>query len=536
MNLLKIARILDVNGNYLLADKLDKYAQQGVMNLDQRLIQNAEQYIMNWISSSIIDGDLPNADPQFKGQYFLGDLEVPNWLSPYVKSIDHNVNVGANGGYNASTKTLSIPKTIPKQQLLNFIKTMVHEIRHSIDPRNQNTRYMDFITNNFTRPSNVAMLIATDFEKTNIIPNYEQFVLNRLKDYLVSQNQLMEVVSDNELFQKYLADYKKVYDVNIFNKAMDSIKTNKNLYLNNPLEHSSQMGDVKALLSKENLDGVREFIKKNQGDNVSDLKLRSLLKNGLNPKSRNFEAFSQILEQVSGSQSATLSQIVKGIQDPKWQEQYLKQVSNAVSVYDTDRNGFKGLVRKENRLQPGVKSNPKFNLQDNAKAIKSREAFFGKVAQIEALAEQNPRAWNKFISSNFAMKMINGKIYNLFKGIGSGSKSLSQSIRGLNMNSPLWALLEPALEFGLYQFGLFLENPSAYNLETPEQKTIRDLNARINDILADNKIQDKRGYFIKNYGSYLKTLGTMEQNGLLSKFPAMGFNQFMNIGRNIGQK
>ena len=37
-------------------------------------------------------------------------------------------------------------------------------------------------------------------------------------------------------------------------------------------------------------------------------------------------------------------------------------------------------------------------------------------------------------------------------------------------------------------------------------------------------------------GNYLKTLGTMEQNGLLGKFPAMGFNQFQNIGRNIGQK
>jgi hypothetical protein len=510
-------------------------AQQGVMNLD-RIVRGAEEAITSWLRSSILDGDLPNADPQFKGQYFLGDLEVPNWLSPYVKSIDHNVNVGANGGYNASTKTLSIPKTIPKQELLNFIKTMVHEIRHSIDPRNQNTKYMDHITNNFTRPSNVAMLVATDFEKTNIIPNYEQFVLNRLKDYLISQNQLMEVVSNNELFQKYLADYKKVYDVNIFNKAIESIKTNKNLYLNNPLEHSSLMGDIKALLSKENLDKVREFIKKNQGDNLSDLQIRLMLKNGLNPNNRDFEAYSNILEQVSGSKSATLSQIVKGIQDPKWQEQYLKQVSNAVSVYNTDGNRFKGLVRKENLVQPGVKSNPKFNLQDNPKAIQTRAAFFSKAAQIEALAEKNPKAWSRFINSNFAMRMINNKILNLFKGIGSGSKSLSQSVKGLNMNSPYWALLEPALEFGLYQFGLFLENPKAYNLETPEQKTIRDLNSRINEILANNKITDKRGYFIKNYGSYLKTLGTMEQNGLLGKFPVMGFNQFQNIGRNIGQK
>jgi hypothetical protein len=48
MNLLKIARILDANGNYLLADKLDKYAQQGVMNLD-RILQGAEQAITSWL-------------------------------------------------------------------------------------------------------------------------------------------------------------------------------------------------------------------------------------------------------------------------------------------------------------------------------------------------------------------------------------------------------------------------------------------------------------------------------------------------------
>ena len=516
-----------------------KQAQQGVMNLDKRLIQDAEQNIINWVKSSIVDGDLPNADPKLKGQYFLGDLEIPKWLSPFVTSIDHNVNVGAAGSYNASTKTLSIPKTIQKLELSNFIKTLVHEIRHSIDPRNQNKKYRDYVLNNFTRPTNIAMFIATDFEKTNIIPSHEQFVLNRLKDYLVSQNQLMEVVSNNELFQNYLAQFKKVYDENTFNKAMESIKNNKSLYFNNPIEHSSQMGDIAKLLSKENLDKVREYLNKNEKKeyrNLSDLKFRLLIKNFANPKNTNFEIFSDILQYVTGNESAKLSQIVKGTQDPKWQEQYLKQVSNAVSVYNTDGNRFKGLVRKENRMQPGVKSNPKFNLEDNANAMKTRSAFFSKAAQIESLAEQNPKAWNKFINSNFAMKMISNKLLNAFKTIGTGSKSLSQSIKGLNMNSPLWALLEPALEFGLYQFGLYLENPSAYNLETPEQKTLKDLNARINTIIADPKITDKRGYFIQNYGSYLKTLGSMEQNSLLSKFPVMGFDKFQNIGRNIGQK
>jgi hypothetical protein len=50
------------------------------------------------------------------------------------------------------------------------------------------------------------------------------------------------------------------------------------------------------------------------------------------------------------------------------------------------------------------------------------------------------------------------------------------------------------------------------------------------------KIQDKRGAFLKGYGSYLKTLGTMEQNELLGKLSVMGFGNFMGIGRNIGQK
>jgi len=79
-------------------------------------------------------------------------------------------------------------------------------------------------------------------------------------------------------------------------------------------------------------------------------------------------------------------------------------------------------------------------MQEQIKFNMNRSAFFAKASQIEALAAKNPGAWNKFINSNFAMKMISGKIYNLFKGIGSGSKSLSQSVKGLNMNSPLLGL------------------------------------------------------------------------------------------------
>jgi hypothetical protein len=481
--------------------------------------------------SNVIDGDLPNAPKGYEGQYILSNIQIPQWLSKFVNQIKLEKSPSALGQFMYESKTLIIPFSIPKKQINLFITDILHEIRHSIDPKAQNEQYLKNIGNNFYFPGNIQRILSDWYDKTGNLMSYNQMILQ-----LTESKKRLEYPdykgNENELFNKLFQDMKKMYTKEMYEKVL---KTSNSLYFNNPMEHSSQLGDIKALLSKQNLDKVREYIKNTKKQNLSDLQLRLLLKNGLNPKSRDFETFSEIINEVSGNQGSSLSQIVKNTQDPKWQEQYLKQVSNAVSVYNKD-NRFLGLVRKENRMQPGVKSNPKFNLEDNAKAIKSREAFFGKVAQIEVLAEQNPKAWSRFINSNFAMKMISGKIYNLFKGIGSGSKSLSQSIKGLNMNSPYWALLEPALEFGLYQFGLFLENPSAYNLETPEQKTIRDLNARINEILANNKITDKRGYFIKNYGSYLKTLGSMEQNGLLGKFPVMGFNQFQNIGRNIGQR
>jgi hypothetical protein len=498
-------------------------AQQGVMNLD-RIYQGAEKAITSWLGD--MTTLLPSQPGEVEGGYFeFEDVEVPPFLKKYISTIDHNLPEGALGSYNSRTKSLSLPLRVPKNQYKNLLSTVLHEIRHSIDPRYNNSSLIENYKQLYNLPNALLKQIKNFNYTLGRIPTYEETI----RMLMLSNGESVDNTRAMEM-------WKQSYTKEAYNVAKSSFEKQTNLYLNNPLEHSSQMGDIKALLSKENLDTVREFIKKNQGDNVSDLKLRLLLKNGLNPNNLNFEAFSSIIQQVSGNQGSSLSQMVKGTQDPNWQSQYLKQVNNAVSVYNTDGNRFKGLVRKENLVQPGVKSNPKFNLEDNAQAIKTRAAFFSKSAQLESLAENNPRAWNKFINSTFATRMISTKLYNLFKGIGSGSKSLSQSIRGLNMNSPLWALLEPALEFGLYQFGLFLENPSAYNLETPEKMIIGQLNARINEIMSDPKIKDKRGYFVKNYGSYLKILGNMERNELLGKFPVMGFDRFQNIGRNIGQK
>lgn len=499
-------------------------AQRGIMNLD-RMFQGAEQAITSWLQNQVVlvpSG--PNEVYDKNGYFEFENMEIPPFLKKYISKVDHNVAQGTLGTYNPTTKTLSLPLRTPYSQYKNLLSIVLHEIRHSIDPRFNNEALLKKYYQQYTNPNAILTTINNILATNKTAPTYEDFITEFLKN--------IGLPTDT---QQWRDKAKENFPESNFMAALNAKAQNKDLYFNNPLEHSSQMGDIKALLSKENLDKVRELMKK-QKTNYSDDQLRILLKNGLNPKSKSFEAFSQLLQVVSGNQASSLSTIVNNTKDPNWQKQYLKQVSDAVSVYNTDGNRFKGLVRKENRLQPGVKSNPKFNLEDNANSMKSRSAFFSKAAQIESLAEQNPKAWNKFINSNFAMKMISNKLLNAFKTIGTGSKSLSQSIKGLNMNSPLWALLEPALEFVLYQFGLYLENPSAYNLETPEQKTIRELNTRINTIIADPKIQDKRGYFIQNYGSYLKTLGSMEQNALLGKFPVMGFNNFMNVGKNIGQR
>jgi hypothetical protein len=334
-------------------------------------------------------------------------------------------------------------------------------------------------------------------------------------------NNLEDAKADPSNFLKTINSIKSVIPELDFNKAKNAFLSEHNLYVDNPTEHPNQLGDVRGLLDKQFLDDVKQKYYSNM--NVQQWK--NYLKNTLiNIDSPNFEKLSNQIQEVSYNDGLSVSYIVKNTKDENWGKKYLSQIANVLGQYEV-ANPLSSLVKRENRVSP---SNPN--------AGKNLQAFFNKAAQIEALAEKNPGAWNKFINSTFATRMISNKVYNVFKNIGTGSKSLSQSIKGLNMNSPLWAILEPALEFGLLQFGLFLENPKAFSLETDEQKTIKYLKTKIDEILADDKITNAKNYFMKNYESILKTLGTMEQNELLDKFPIMGFNQFKNIGRNIRQK
>jgi len=495
-----------------------KIAEQGIMDLSKHLFQGAEATIANWVKNDVfVNGDLPNMPDQYRGRYVWNDLEVPSWLRGVVKGIDHNVSEGRGAVFNTETRILSVPQTIDKKTLQIFINRVLHEIRHSVDPRFNKPEVLKQL-NKQMQPQIIYRNILDNFTNTKqVISSYDQYIMFLYSKY----NNLEDARTDPSKFLKTIDGIKNIIPELDFNKAKNAFLTGHNLYVDNPVEHPNQLGDVRGLLDKQFLDDVKQ----KYYPKMDIQQWKNYLKNTLiNVDSPNFEKLSNQIQEVSYNDGLSISYIVKNTKDKNWNKKYFSQVAGVLSQYEV-ANPLSSLVKRENRVSP---SNPN--------AAINLQTFLTKASQLESLAAKNPGAWNKFINSNFAMRMINANILGIFKNISSGSKSLSQSIKGLNMNSPYWALLEPALEFGLYQFGLFLENPSTYSLETPEQKTIKDLNVKVNEILADNKITDKRGYFLSNYGSYLKTLGSMEQNGLLGKFPVMGFNQFQNISRNIGQR
>jgi hypothetical protein len=107
-----------------------------------------------------------------------------------------------------------------------------------------------------------------------------------------------------------------------------------------------------------------------------------------------------------------------------------------------------------------------------------------------------------------------------------------------NFQDPRWQLLEPVVELLLNELIKYMENPQQYktNLQTDEQRIIKQLNEEIDKIINDKTIKDKKAYFLEHWSDSLKKLGTLEQNELLGKFPATSFDQGINIMKNIGQK
>jgi hypothetical protein len=495
-----------------------KVAQMGILNLSKHLFQGAEETIANWVKNDVlINGDLPNMPDQYRGKYVWNDLEVPSWLKGVVRGIDHNVSAGRGAVFNTETRILSVPQVIDKKTLQIFINRILHEIRHSVDPRFNKPEVLRQI-NKQMQPQIIYRNILDNFMNTKqVISSYDQYIIFLYSKY----NNLNDARADPSKFLKTINDIKTVISELDFNKAKDAFLAGHDLYVDNTIEHPNQLGDVRGLLSKEFLDGVKQ----KYYSKMDVQQWKSYLRNTLtNINSPNFEKLSNQIQEISNNDGLSISYIVKNTKDKNWNKKYLSQIAGVLGQYEVT-NPLSVLVRRENRVVP-----------NNPNAAKNLQTYLTKASQLEQLAAQNLGAWSKFINNPALSKIINKDVLGMLKNIGSGSKSLSQSLRQMPPQSPLWGLLEPALEFGLYQFGLYLENPSAYNLQSQEQSTISQLNTAIAKILADNKITDKKGYFMQNYGSTLKTLGTMEQSQLLNKFPVMPFNQGLNIMKNIGQK
>lgn len=219
-----------------------------------------------------------------------------------------------------------------------------------------------------------------------------------------------------------------------------------------------------------------------------------------------------------------IDKAILGIKDPKFYQQFIKRITPEYSQ--------RAIV-------------PEKNLND----------FLSKAKELETLAEQNPNAWNKFINQHYSTRLISSNVYNIFKNIGNKAVQFSQSLKGLNLSSPFWQLAEPAIEFGLYQFGLFLENPNTYQFSrsfVDEQNKLKKMiDEDVITILTDPKVKNKLAYFNKYILPDLKKLPVSYQEEIYRKMgyarpqskienlqspTTLNYNKYQEIAKNIGKK
>lgn len=315
-----------------------RQAQQGIMNLDKRLVPGAEQAITEWLQSQVT---LLPAEPgetyNPKGYFEFENVSIPPYLKQYISNISHDLREGASGTYNSQTKTLKLPKRVPYEQLNNLIGITLHEIRHSVDPRYTNSKYMQKVDNEFAIPQRMQDEILYSFRKEGKVITYDEMI------HKMAANAGLDA---NDPRVKNVAQ--KSFPESSYNIALKSIFNGNNLYLNNPIELPSQLGDVRNLLNKNVLDSVKQ---KYYPQSTPE-QWKEYLKNSLSkPGSQEFENLSNQIQEVSGNQGNTISTIVKGTKDPKWQRQYLNQVSNSVNQYQVPQNAFKNFSGAINQYQ-----------------------------------------------------------------------------------------------------------------------------------------------------------------------------------------
>lgn len=313
-----------------------KKAQQGVMNLDKRLTPGADQAISQWIYDSTVvlhpkPGETENRYIEFER------VEIPPFLQKYVNKVSHNVPEGSLGSYDPYTKTLNLPLRVPLSQQQNLSNLIFHEIRHAVDPRFQNTKLMSQYNNKFLKPESMQKKMFQFFMSTGKFPEYDDVINSMMIDVGFDPND----ANIKSMIQKS-------WPIEAYSIAHKSILSGQNLYLNNPLEHSSQLGDVRNLLNKNVLDSVKQ---KYYPQSTPE-QWKEYLKNSLSkPGSQEFENLSNQIQDVSGNQGNSIATVIRQTKDPKFQRQYLNQVSNAVNQYQVPQNTFKNFSGAVNQFQ-----------------------------------------------------------------------------------------------------------------------------------------------------------------------------------------
>ena len=178
------------------------------MNLD-RIFQGAEQAITSWLRD--MTTLLPSEPGELPGGYFeFENVEVPPFLKKYVDKISHNVPEGALGSYNPYTKTLTIPKRVPRNQYNNLLSTLLHEIRHAIDPRNNNEALLEKYKQQYTLPDAVRKKMFELYKSTGRIASHEEILSKLILD------------SGGDLNNPYTVEYfKKRYPLSIYNEGLN---------------------------------------------------------------------------------------------------------------------------------------------------------------------------------------------------------------------------------------------------------------------------------------------------------------------------
>ena len=470
-------------------------AQQGRLNLDtQTGVENFRQELKTLILRSLVRNKLNPLQlvVDFDELNFLLDYSP---LSKYVNGIENISDIQKQFPEYKSSNGMFIPNTkeifIPKVYNSNNYSTFLHEVVHSIDPVLTGTSL------------NLRQLSSKD----DFRPYY-----NQNQERLAHMENLYDFYSDEKIKKVldifYIKDKKKYPTQELATRAfMNDLKN----YMQNPeqsilLQPSRFHSYMTAVNDGHN---TPDFLLLNSYKPLTPQEIKTIFGDKIPESSEGREIYRKFLRDNPKRTEA---------RDIKYVNQLKKFFSN---VY----------VNTASKIMPNhsVAVRP-FDASKTVSLVASKSwlaKIFSKLERVpietalqmvDYLTLKRRDLFNKFISTLHTLNIV-----------------LDESF---NFQDPRWQLLEPVVELLLNELIKYLENPQQYktNLQTDEQRTIKQLNEEITKIINDKTIKDKKAYFLKHWSDSLNKLGTLEQHELLSKFPIMSMDQGLQIMKNIGQK